>query len=263
MSFRRKLLLIFAGTVFLAIAAVAWTVSAITRRAFEQSEQERTRALVAQFHREFNRRGQEVASRVEAIAGGDPATRMALDLSRQPSNSGVYVNQAANEAKAQQLDFLEFADAGGSIISSAQWPAKFGYKEPLLANAGHEPSANAFLKREELPNGAALGLFAVRAIRVSDKPLYVIGGQRLDQEFLASLELPAGTRAMLYTSAGVPYSPASLVDGAGSVAQSGKLQPLVERVQATGSEQSAVVSWSSDRADSESVDAILRKTEQC
>lgn len=262
MSFRRKLLLLFTVMVFLAVAAVAWTVSVITRRAFEQSEQERTRALVAQFHREFNRRGQEVASRVEAISGSDPATRMALDLSRQPSSSGTYVNEAAVEARAQQLDFLEFVDAGGSIISSAQWPAKFGYKEPLLANAGHAPSANAFLKREELPNGAVLGLFAVRASRVSDKPVYVVGGRRLDQEFLASLELPAGTRAMLYTSAGGPYSPASVVDAARRIAQAGKLQPLVERVQATGAEQSAVVIWSSDRADSENVDAIPLKTEQ-
>ncbi|HEV2115698.1 MAG TPA: ATP-binding protein, partial [Terriglobales bacterium] len=261
-SFRRKLLLMFTLTVFLAVAAVAWTVSVITRRAFERSEQERTQALVAQFHREFNRRGQEVASRVEAIAGSEAASRMALDLSRQPGDAGAYVNEAAAEAKAQQLDFLEFADAGGSIISSAQWPAKFGYKEPLLANASQAPSANAFLKREELPNTAVLGLFAVRTVRVGDKPLYVIGGRRLDQEFLASLELPAGTRAMLYTNGGGTFSPESLLDAAGPVAQAGKLQPLVERVQTTDAEQSAVVSWSSDPGDSENVDAIPLKTEQ-
>ncbi len=261
MSFRRKLLLMFTLTVFLAVAAVAWTVSVITRRAFEQSEHERTRALVAQFHREFNRRGQEVASRVEAITGSEAATRMALDLSRQPSNAGMYVNQAAAEAKAQQLDFLEFADAAGSIISSAQWPAKFGYKEPLLANVAQVPSTSAFLKREELPNGAALGLFAVRTVRVADKPLYVIGGRRLDQEFLASLELPAGTRAMLYINGGGAYV-ASLVDAAGPVQQAGKLESLVNQVQASGVEQSAVVNWSADPADSENVDAIPLKSEQ-
>ena len=262
MSFRRKLLLMFTLTVFVAVAAVAWTVSVITRRAFEESEQERTRALVAQFHREFNRRGQEVASRVEAIAGSEPATRMALDLSRQSGNAGTYVNEAAAEAKAQQLDFLEFTDGGGGIISSAQWPAKFGYKEPLLAKAGPAATANAFLKREELPNSAVLGLFAVRAIRMDDKPLYVIGGRRLDQEFLASLELPAGTRAMLYTAGAGAYSPESLVDAAGPVQQAGKLEPLVSKVQSAGSEQSAMVSWSSDVADSENVDAIPLKTEQ-
>ncbi|HEY6937387.1 MAG TPA: HAMP domain-containing protein, partial [Terriglobales bacterium] len=262
MSFRRKLLLLFTLTVVVAVAAVAWTVAVITRRAFEQSEQERTQALVAQFHREFNRRGQEVAARVEAIAASEAATRMALDLSRQPGNAGAYVNEAAVEAKAQQLDFLEFADAGGGIISSAQWPAKFGYKEPLLAKAGLAPSSNAFLKREELPNGTALGLFAVRAIRVGDKPLYLIGGRKLDQEFLASLELPAGTRAMLYTAGGGASAPGELVDATGPVQQAEKLQPLIGRVQSTGAEQSAVVSWSSDSADSENLDAIPLKTEQ-
>ena len=262
MSFRRKLLLLFTLTVVVAVAAVAWTVSVITQRAFEQSEQERTQALVAQFHREFNRRGQEVASRVEAIAGSEAATRMALDLSRQPGNAGAYVNEAAAEAKAQQLDFLEFADSGGSIVSSAQWPAKFGYKEPLLAKAGQAPSSNAFLKREELPNGMALGLFAVRAMRVGDKPLYLVGGRRLDQEFLASLELPAGTRAMLYTAGGGTYTSGALVDAAGPVQQAEKLQPLIEHVQTTGAEQNAVVSWSSDSADSENVDAIPLKAEQ-
>lgn len=256
MSFRRKLLLMLTLTVFVAIAAVAWTVSVITRRAFERSEQDRTRALVAQFHREFNRRGQEVASRVEAIAASESATRMALDLSRQPANAGAYVNQAAAEAKAQQLDFLEFADASGSIISSAQWPAKFGYKEPLLAKTTHVPSPDAFLKREELPNGAALGLFAVRAVRVGDKPLYVIGGQRLDQQFLASLELPAGTRALLYINTGGSFPPQSLLDAAGPVPQADKLQPLISRVQTTDTEQGEVVSWSPDPADSENVDAI-------
>jgi signal transduction histidine kinase len=261
-TFRRKLLLLFTLTVVVAVAAVAWTVSVITRRAFEESEQERTRALVAQFHREFNRRGQEVATRVEAIAGSEAATRMALDLSGQPGNAGAYVNEAAAEAKAQQLDFLEFADSGGGIVSSAQWPAKFGYQEPLLAKAGQAPSSNAFLKREELPNGMALGLFAVRAMRIGDKPLYVVGGRRLDQEFLASLELPAGTRAMLYTAGGGTYTSGALVDAAGPVQQAEKLQPLIEHVQTTGAEQNAVVSWSSDSADSENVDAIPLKAEQ-
>src|SRR6185437_3230322 len=212
--------------------------------------------------REFNRRGQEVADRVEAIAGSESASRMALDLDRQPADAGAYVNQAGVEAKAQQLDFLEFADGGGSIISSAQWPAKFGYKEPLLANAAQARSADSFLKREELPNSTVLGLFAIREIRVGDKPLYVIGGRRLDQEFLGTLELPAGTRAMLYSSTGGNYSPTSLLAASGPIEEAGKLESLVDRVQATGVEQSAVVNWSADPAESESVDAIPLRSEQ-
>src|SRR3954451_18171360 len=95
------------------------------------------------------------------------------------------------------MDFLEFTDDQGTIISSAQWPAKFGYKESLIpAFAG--TTNDIFLKQEELPHGIALGIFAVRQNKVGDKALNVIAGRRLDKDFLASIELPAGMRAMLY-----------------------------------------------------------------
>src|SRR5580700_5057016 len=82
MMFRRKLLTVFALTVFLSVAAVALLVSAVTRRAFDRSEEERTAALVTQFRREFNRQGESVVRRVEAIAASDEANRMTLKLNR-------------------------------------------------------------------------------------------------------------------------------------------------------------------------------------
>jgi len=56
MMFRRKLLAVFSLTVFLSVATVAFLVSAVTRRAFDHSEDERTAALVMQFRREFSGR---------------------------------------------------------------------------------------------------------------------------------------------------------------------------------------------------------------
>ncbi len=53
MIFRRKLLTVFALTVFLSVAAVALLVLAVTRSAFEKTEEQRTAALVTQFQREF------------------------------------------------------------------------------------------------------------------------------------------------------------------------------------------------------------------
>src|SRR3981189_2615177 len=86
MSFRRKLLAVFALTVVLSVAAVAWLVSAMTRRAFEHTEDERTVALVAQFQREFSRQGEEAVRRVEAIAASEAVTRMATALNRSLSS---------------------------------------------------------------------------------------------------------------------------------------------------------------------------------
>src|ERR1700719_990914 len=129
MMFRRKLLAVFAATVLVSVAAVAWSISSLTRRAFEKANEERTAALVAQFRHEFNRRGEEVAHRVENIAASEVTTRIALTLSHGAPDYGAYLNEARTIAGNQQLDFLEFVDSQGKIISSAQWPAKFGYKE--------------------------------------------------------------------------------------------------------------------------------------
>ena len=41
MSFRRKLLAVFALTVFLSVAAVTLIVSSVTRRAFERADEDR------------------------------------------------------------------------------------------------------------------------------------------------------------------------------------------------------------------------------
>ncbi|MGB2604647.1 MAG: hypothetical protein WBC78_13700, partial [Candidatus Sulfotelmatobacter sp.] len=155
MMFRRKLLTVFALTVFLSVAAVAFLVSVVTRRAFEQNEDERTAALVTQFHREFNRQGNLVARSVQTIASSEAVTRMAVALNRASPDAGPYFELARTVAENNQLDFLEFVESDGTIASSAQWPSKFGYQEnantidsfTVVADRG------AFLKQEDLPDG--------------------------------------------------------------------------------------------------------------
>ena len=254
MSFRRKLSLVFALTVFLSVGAVTWIVSSVTRRAFEHANEDQTAALIAQFRREFNRRGEDVAHRVETIASDEAVTRMALAVNRGPADYSAYVNEAKALADNQQLDFLEFVDSHGTILSSAQWPAKFGYKESSLPS-GSQPKV-AFLRQEELPDGAALSLSAIRQVPVGDNPLYVIGGRRLDKDFIGTLELPTGMRAMLYPNLAKSFSPALLVAPAGGVQQPNFLAPLIAQVQQQRQEATALIHWSDNGADDESVHAI-------
>jgi two-component system, NtrC family, nitrogen regulation sensor histidine kinase NtrY len=256
LNFRRKLLVLFALTVFLSVAAVAWLVSAVTRRAFEQSNEVQTAALVAQFQREFKRHADDVARRVEAIAASEATTRMALSLNRSSAEAGSYLNEAGPIAESQQLDFMEFVDSRGTIVSSAQAPAKFGYPETSLADLPLLASKAAFLKKEDLATGSSLGLFAVRAARIGDKPLYVIGGQRLDKNALAALELPAGMRAMLYQNSGSGFSPQMLVTSSDVPKQVEKLAPLVQQVQQQGREVTQLLHWSADPADDETIHAL-------
>ena len=247
-------MLVFALTVFLSVGAVTWIVSTVTRRAFERANEEQTTALTAQFRREFSRRGEEVAHRVETSAASEAATRMALALSRGSTDYSAYVNEAKALADNQQLDFLEFVDNRGTILSSAQWPAKFGYKENSLP-AGPPPNA-AFLRQEELADGAALSLSAIRQVEVGDKPLYAIGGRRLDKDFMGSLELPAGMRAILYRNLAKGFSPQLLIAPSGSVQPPNLLAPLIEQVQQQRQEVTALIHWSDNAVDDESVHAI-------
>jgi two-component system nitrogen regulation sensor histidine kinase NtrY len=260
MMFRRKLLTVFALTVFMSVAAVAWLVSAVTRRAFDRSEDERTAALVTQFRREFNRQGDVVAQRVEEIASSDVANRMALALNRASPDAGPYFELAKTTAENKQLDFLEFVESDGAIVSSAQWPAKFGYPEGNIASfsaaAGHE----AFLKQEELQNGTALGLFAVRATHTGERPVYVVGGRRVDKSFLSELDMPTGMRVLLYQNRGERYSANLLLDPATGSAENTRplenLEPLVDAVRHSKQEMTRLVQWSGDPVGDELFHAI-------
>jgi signal transduction histidine kinase len=255
-SFRRKLLAVFTVTVFVAVVLVSLIVAAIARRTFERADEERSAALLGQFRREFQRRGDEVSRRVANIAASGVIQRMALSMNPAIPDYASYLNEAQSVAQSQQLDFLEFLDNQGTIISSAQWPAKFGYKEPKTI----EPfSSQSFLKREDLPEGAALGLFAIRPSPIFEKSLYVLGGVRLDREFLSSLELPAGMRALLYQNLAPAFSSQWLIGPGGRVPQGEKFADLIERVQQQRQEISETIHWSGSTADDETFQAIPLK----
>jgi two-component system, NtrC family, nitrogen regulation sensor histidine kinase NtrY len=253
MKFRRKLLLAWALTVFPCVAALTWIISAVVRREFRSIDEQRTAALVAQFRREFDRRGEEVERGVEAVAKSDAATRMAVGLSHGPPDYGAYLNEAQTLADNQQLDFLQFVDSKGTILSSAQWPAKFGYPESVPVTTA---PAEAFLNQEQLPEGDVLALSAVRRAAAGDTLLYVIGGRRLDKDFLASLDLPAGMRVFFYQNLARTFSPQLLISPAGVLARAELLAPVVQEVQQRGKESTMLVQWSSHAADDELVDAI-------
>jgi signal transduction histidine kinase len=259
MSFRRRLLITLALIVLITVGSVSTVVSLRTRGAFERADRERTEALVAQFRREFTRRGDDVVRRVEAIAAGDTVSRMALDLSHG-TDSSAYVTEAKAVADSHQLDLLELVAADGTIISSAHWPARFGYKEDVASGL---PAKGAKLRLVPLPDGATLGLMAARAVNIGDKPLLVLGGQRLDREFISSLSLPAGMRALLYRNLQAGFSPQALTGPSGAMegANAERLAPVITRVQQQGTDADQVVQWSADTADSEAFHAIPLKGE--
>ncbi len=197
MSLRQRLLILFSFTVAAAVAAVAWTVLVRIRYVFEERDRQETALFVSQFQREYQHRSQEVASDIGRLAESEKARSIATRLTAS-GDSSPFLTEAETMAQDAQLDFLEIVGPDGNIVSSAQWPARFGYPEPAVATQDNA----AFLKREELPDGSmVLGLFAVRSIGGANG-VRLIGGERLDQRFLSDLAIAPGMQIGLYTNAG-------------------------------------------------------------
>lgn len=256
MSYRTKLLLLFAVTVGVTVTIVAWTASITMRRAFERVNNERTAALVTQFQREFTRRGVEVTSQVEGIAHAKDTLRIAMEVARPNPDYAALVNEAGSLASAYQLEFLELLADDGAIVSSAQWPARFGYKESWITTTTGWLTQGAFLRQEDLPNGSALALMAVRAVIVGEKRMYVVGGKKLGSEFLASLTLPEGMRALLYRNSSTENAQGTLTDGAGTAISEERLLPLITAVRQRPAEQAQNIAWTKDAASAEAFHAL-------
>ena len=194
MSFRTKTLLSITLTVTIAVAAVAWAVSAMTTRSYDERERRRTATLLREVRRELDQRSTDVARRVDSAARSVELERVATDP--EPSQ---YFDVAASVAQQHSLDFLEVLAPDSTIISSAQFPARFGYKDDSATR-----DANVFLRKEDLPDGAQLGLLAARPVKSGDGKFSVLGGVRVDQQFVSTLVLPEGMQATLVRTADPP-----------------------------------------------------------
>jgi two-component system nitrogen regulation sensor histidine kinase NtrY len=258
MSFRNKIFLIFLVTVLASVSVVSYGVTHYTQDAFESRDSQRTEALVAQFKKEFTQRGEMVAQQVENITNSDPTVHMALDLARPNADTSIWLHDANGAAQTYNLDFVEFANSDGVLISSAQYPARVGYKNEWVTATKNWESVSPFLKREELPDGVALSLTAVRTSTVGDKVLYIIGGRRLDQNFLATLVLPTGMRALLYRNLEPSFTPTALTDANGAVPQADQFQSLIEEIQKQKQPETVVktIEWTNDPASAETFHAM-------
>ena len=257
MSFRAKVFLIFLVTVLASVSVVAYSVVHYTQTAFEQMDAQRTEALVAQFNKEFEQRGNDVVQQVENVANSEITLRVAMDLARPNADQSLYVHDAIGVSQDHGMDFVEFVNWDGTIISSAQYPGRVGYKNDWVTAVKDWRGTPAFLKREELPDGVTLSLAAVRAVSGgNDKNLYIIAGLRLDQNFLASLVLPSTMRALLYRNLEPNFVGASLTDVNGTADDPEHFRPLIEQVQKTPQPVVRTINWTADASSAETFHAI-------
>src|SRR5467141_1207713 len=257
MSFRTKLLFVVLLTIFASVSVVAYAVTHYTQATFEAMDAERTEALVAQFKKEFVQRGEETAQQAKNIAEANLTERMAIDMARPNADLSLWVRDAIGSAQENGLDYVEFVNHDGVLISSAQFPAHVGYKNDWVTSVKDWNDTTAFLKKEELPDGVSLSLSVVRTNNtVADKSLYIIGGHRLDKNFLASLVLPTGMRALIYTNLEPAFVPTSLMAEKIDAEQAERFAPLVEQLQKQPQPLVRTIDWTRDPADAETFHAI-------
>jgi len=257
MSFRAKLFWIFLVTVLASVSVVAYGVVHYTQGAFEEMDAQRTEALVAQFNKEFEQGGDGVVQQVENIANSEITLKVAIDLARPNADQSLYVHDAIGVSQDHGLDFVEFVNSDGTLISSAQYPARVGYKNDWVTATANWRGSRAFLKKEELPDGVALSVAAVRTVSGgNDKSLYVIGGRRLNQNFLASLVLPSGMRALLYRNLEPGFVEGALTDVNGSADHPDRFRGLIEQVQRNPQPVVRTINWTADAASAEAFHAM-------
>lgn len=272
LSFRTRLIALITGTVAVTVVLVAGLVESNLRRSFELADAARTNALVDQFSAGFEQRGAQIAQQVETIANSEALLRVGLAASQPQSDFAPFVNEAQALANNHQLDLLEILAQDGSIISSAQWPARFGYKETWTSDLDSNAlPKKGFLKREDLPDGETLAIVAIRQLKVRNAILYVVGGQRLDEQYFQSFLPPLGLRPMLYRYTDADFSPSNFLSfsaatdpaivkkTAPSELQSpDKIAPLIDDVRkqhafSPGTKLARTIQWTDNPEDAETI----------
>jgi len=244
-TFRTKLLLIFSLTIAGAVALVTGGVLLSARRSFERVDGQRRQALLDQLRAELDARGVEIGRAVQRAAASAAVQQLV-------AGTADY-DRAQSLAGEEALDFLDVVKPDLTILSSAHFPARFGYKNDWQIALDDWASNDAFLSHVPLQEGTAVALIAVRPI--AGKSGYVAGGKEVTPQFLKSLGQTPGMRALLW----IP--PAEVIDARGEKLESGRLAGLMQTVLGTGREATGVIQWTPDRSKAEALLAfpLLRR----
>jgi len=251
-SLKTKLLLLVTVGITASVGAVAWLIEERAHEAFRQVEKDRTTALMNQFRSEFLHEGEEITRGVEAIAGSDTMLRAVTEMANGAEYAN-YVTQAASDAATQRLYFLDLIAPDGAIISSAHWPARFGYKQRWFLDRPSPVSQQAFLKHVETPQGSVLAMLCFRPVRVHGLNFYLIGGRKLDA-VVQSLSAPEGLRVAIFSAP--EQGPGELIGQSKESFSDAKVTTLVQKVLEQRKEESVTVDIAPALGQEEIVHAI-------
>src|SRR5207248_2323238 len=115
--------------------------------------------------------GAELSHQVNTISDAGVTDRMAIDLSHANADASLYARDAFGAAQEHGLNYVEMVNSDGILISSVQNPSRVGQRVDWVTSVKNWNDTDAFLKKEELPDGVALSLTVVRTIEWSNDPV--------------------------------------------------------------------------------------------
>ena len=183
MSFRVRLSFAFAVVASCAVLVIAAITFSLAMRNFRQNDAQIADALLGQVRRDLERTGEEL----QRVAG-EAATSDAIQRVIADPDPFTHVDDAAALARARGLEFLELLRPDGTVISSAHWPARYGYKSSVpLGRAG------AFVGHIETATGEQLVILAVHR----STSIVVVTGSSIPRS-LAKLKLPSDVSLWMF-----------------------------------------------------------------
>ncbi len=196
--------------------------------------------MLAQFRSQLDMQNADIARRMDLAARSAAVQQIATGAAEY--------DRAQGEAVAAGLDFLDVVQPDLTIISSAHWSARFGYKNDWQIAPEDWHTRDVFLARIPTPEGHATGFIAVRP--VAGGRALIAGGRRLTPELLKSLGLAPGMRALFWTP------PGEVIGAQGGVSGAQQLDSLIQTVRDTNREATGVVRWTADQASAEAFLAL-------
>lgn len=225
MSFRTRVLLALAAVALVPLAVFALgirqTVADRLAAQFEQRVDALAAVIEADLAREHARLGTRLAGLVRAAQGDN---RLRGAVVRGAAGERAYLLDYAGDAmRLAGLDMLQLQDGEGRIVSSGHFRNEFDRLEPELPRLLAVTADGMALVRARSPDGPFLVLARATDVTLGGQRLAVVGGVRVEREFLARLA-PDGdlSIALLY--------PGGALSASGDAEEFGPTVPAADRV---------------------------------
>ncbi len=189
MRFRSRLLVAFGAIVLVPLAVMALGVQReMTSRLTAQYDR-RVTSLVDRIARRIAADGEAIAVRLAALRETiRQDNRLRTALSGGPSADRTYLLDYAEAAmRLTGLSMLQVQDGSGRILSSGHFRNEYDLLEPQLPRHVTALAGQAAIVDARTPEGPFPALVRIDSLFVGGRRLTVIGGIRIDPEFLRRL----------------------------------------------------------------------------